>query len=353
MDTEIYCFILKKEGLQVRRETLEREEFCDTVSDLLSSIRQQDKPGTGKEQAQKLYTLIVKFLKADIATSRELIVIPDGLLNYIPFEVLHDGEHFLVETHTISYAPSVSFLLGSRHQRKTAEGFLGFGEPAYDEGGGSIARVESLTRGYFRSREVAWTPLPGTRKELETIKKLVPGEKALFLGKDATEEKVKELASQYGTLHFATHGMLDDRKPLLYSALILAGANSRETDDGNDGYLRAAEIFTMSLNCDLVVLSGCQTGLGKNLSGEGLLGLSTAFFHAGAQSLIVSLWPVDDESTARLFGYFYENLLTLPRAEALREAKLRLMKEKESPFYWAPFILQEGVTRGTGHREDQ
>jgi len=162
----------------------------------------------------------------------------------------------------------------------------------------------------------------------------------VFVGPQATEAVAKEPGrlSTYRFVHFATHGIIDERT-LDLSGIMLGGSEASKYD----GLLQASEVFTLSLNADLVVLSACQSGLGKLVQGEGLVGLTRPFLYAGARSVLVSLWSVADQSTAKLMQQFYKNLVTLKqeKPEALRQAQLSFMKDNRfaHPFYWAPFVL--------------
>ena len=148
-----------------------------------------------------------------------------------------------------------------------------------------------------------------------------------------------EKLSLYKYLHFAAHGNVDEAHPAR-SGIVL----SPLTDPKEDGTLQMNEIMQLKLNADLVTLSACRTGLGKLLHGEGMIGLTRAFIYAGANSVVVSLWNVNDVATASLMKSFYQNLQSgMPKAEALRQAKLELLTgEKRAwrhPYYWAPFVL--------------
>ncbi len=161
----------------------------------------------------------------------------------------------------------------------------------------------------------------------------------VYTGKEATEAVFKNEARDYRILHFATHFLSNDIQPL-YSTIVLAHGN----ENGDDGYLQTHEVFNARLNADLVVLSACNTGVGKLRKGEGLVGASRAFLYAGAPSLLVSLWSVNDEATSTIMTWFYEGLKAgLNKRQALRQAKLEYVKSVEGPekdpFYWAPFIL--------------
>jgi CHAT domain-containing protein len=204
-----------------------------------------------------------------------------------------------------------------------------------------------------------------SRREVQQIAKLYPNDEvALFLREQAREENVKAEGrlSHYRLIHFAAHGLLNENKPQ-YSGLVLtlspeAGNPKSElqtsdlrpqTSDrvnpqsAEDGLLQVYEIFNLKLNADLVVLSACETGLGKQVKGEGLIGLTRAFMYAGTSSVVVSLWKVLDTSTADLMVRFYRHLKDgkLSKAEALRQAQLELIRHGKfaHPYFWAPFVL--------------
>ena len=149
-----------------------------------------------------------------------------------------------------------------------------------------------------------------------------------------------ELA-RYRIVHFATHGVLDDKRPEL-SGLLLSMVN--EHGRQQDGFLGLNSIYNLKLSAELVVLSACQTGLGKEVKGEGLIGLTRGFMYAGAARVVASLWKVDDEATAELMKRFYRRMLqdNMPAAAALRAAQVEMWQQKQwrSPYYWASFVLQ-------------
>ncbi len=186
--------------------------------------------------------------------------------------------------------------------------------------------------------------LPFTRKEAQTILSLVPANERLAAFDFAASQMTAtnpELA-QYRYVHFATHGLLNPLHPEL-SGIVLSLFNEQGAEQ--DGFLRVHEIFNLNLPAELVVLSGCRTGLGKDVRGEGLIGLTRGFMYAGAARVLVSLWDVDDQSTSELMGRLYRGMLgkrQLAPAAALREAQVALWREKrwQAPYYWAAFTLQ-------------
>jgi CHAT domain-containing protein len=196
-------------------------------------------------------------------------------------------------------------------------------------------------------------PLTYSNREVTAIAKLhQQADVAVYRRSDASEETVKtnEHLGSARRIHFATHGIMSERQPH-YSGLILSlpppttnpKSEIRNPKSVEDGLLQVYEIFNLKLNAELVVLSACETGLGKEVKGEGLIGLTRAFMYAGTPSVVVSLWQVADRSTADLMVKFYEQLnQRRDKAEALRRAKLAMIERggvSAQPFSWAPFIL--------------
>lgn len=165
----------------------------------------------------------------------------------------------------------------------------------------------------------------------------------VFIGRDATEKSFKNLAPRYSVVHLATHGVIDNRHPL-YSHLLLT---KTEGDPENDGRLEARRIMDLNLNADLAVLSACETANGKVAPGEGVIGMSWAFFVAGTRSIVVSQWKINSASTSELMAAFYANLHSdreetdRNKPQAIRRASLRLLKNDRyrQPFNWAGFVL--------------
>jgi CHAT domain-containing protein/tetratricopeptide (TPR) repeat protein len=300
--------------------------------------------GLHAADAYELYRLLLLPAAAELRDKPRLILAPDGPLYSLSFEVLLTGPvegnaavrrdlPYLLRDHSVSYIPSASVLAQLPTQSRpsswaTDEGklFVGVGDP----------------------EAIPSRSLPAARDEIRRIASSFPAERTVtFLGPEASEENVKRSAAVKSAryLHFATHGVLDESTPEL-SGLRLAHAG----DTAEDGLLQVRDVFNLQLHADLVVLSACQTGMGKEVSGEGLIGMTRAFLYAGAASVLVSLWRVDDESTADLMVSFYRHLeRSGDKSEALRLAKLDLIDRSPyfQPYYWAPFILV-GEAQGSG-----
>lgn len=277
--------------------------------------------------SSSLYEMLVKPVEASLSDADSLIIVPDGGLYYLAFESLSGGPskaRYLIERFPISYAPSATSLLELSQPAPAAppKTLLAFGDPTYANAAISGTRGPELTQ------------LPFTREEVAGIASLFPREQSvLYLGANARQGSVKdETLDRYRYIHFATHGILDESHPER-SALALS-----------DGLLEVREVANLRLRADLVTLSACASGLGELVSGEGMLGLVRAFLYAGASSVAVSLWNVNDAATSALMKEFYRNLSrSIPPEEALRRAQLSLIRQTSSPWrhphYWAPFVL--------------
>ena len=312
---------------------------------------------------------------------KRLLIVPDGALEYLPFAALaiprqassssaaRTGAFVpLMVEHEVTSIPSASTLAVLRSElqsRAPAEKVVAvFADPVFDKtdervsedlsrkaGGHHGARIASATEKNvavdtaISADEVLPLPrLPYTRQEADAILALAPptGRKAA-LGFDANRAAVmSDDLSKYRLIHFATHSFLDSVHPELSSiALSMFDRQGRP----QEGFLRAHEIFNLKLEAELVVLSACRTGLGKEVKGEGVYGMTRGFMYAGSRRVLVSLWDVQDQATARLMSDFYRGILgakRLPAAAALRAAQIAVWRDGRwaAPYYWAGFVLQ-------------
>ncbi len=300
------------------------------------------------QACQRLYEQLIAPAADAIAEVDTLLIVPDRELYYLPFETLMSADGaYLLAGRAVAYIPSASVLssLGRPPSAPSARRFVGFAQP-FDPGvlapeTPAETAPEPTTRGSAEPfQRWSWRPLPGSVEEVRSIARLFPpASAAVYADTEASEGKVKRdpQVARAHFLHFAAHGLVDDHEPA-YSGLLLGA----DPASGEDGLLQVHEIFDLRLDAELVVLSACDTGLGKRLRGEGILGLSRAFFYAGATSLVVSLWPVADASSGELMQDFYRHLQRgAGKAEALAAAKRELIAggRYAHPFYWAPFIL--------------
>jgi CHAT domain-containing protein/tetratricopeptide (TPR) repeat protein len=297
-------------------------------------------------QAQTLFSELIRPAESILKGKHRLVLAPDGTLSYLPFEsLLTKTEHpktihfeslpYLVSDYDVYYVPSASVLasvIKNNHQKNDQpKQLLALADPWLKDSGEGIATV----RGWG-----TLGPLPNARTEVQSIARLYPKDQVtVFEGRQASEKNFKQADLQeYRRIHFASHGLIDEEKPE-YSALVL----SSDDKGSEDGYLTMREVFDLKLNADLVVLSACKTGLGKEVRGEGVTGISRASLCAGTPSVLVSLWDVYDRSTADLMTSFYKNMEvnSKDKSAALREARLQMIASKKfsHPYYWAPFVL--------------
>ncbi len=327
----------------------------------LISDRSSDRRA-GFEAAERIGRELLPFDEDEgLRKAKSIIVIPDGALHNLPFEAIRvrgeDGPRYLVEDMAVSYCPSSSSLLALKSPmkpRKWKKDVLAIGGPNYDQaiangeavplarsaGGGTSGRLDGMTL----------PPLPFSRKEVLDIAKLFSaGAVDVLAGDAANEANIKRLSlKDYRIIHFACHGFLDERFPLR-SALALSQTKASE----DDGLLQMNEIYGLSMNAELVVLSACQTAKGLLVGSEGPLGVARPFFFAGARSVIASLWTLNDRASVVFMGQFYKALIAgQPTIEALRSAKTSMLGSKWAhPFYWAGFMLQGAPSFGGADHE--
>jgi CHAT domain-containing protein len=303
-----------------------------------------------RAQASRLYNLLIRPAESQLAAAQRLLISPDGPLHSLPFGALVRTEpgrspSFLVESKPLHRATSATvYAQLAKTRRETAlaaDSVVVFGDPRYPplapDRLGSEPELRSAVRNGLRLR-----PLRFAREEVEGIAELFPGRARTYVGLEATEARVKSLGPDVRYIHFASHGHIDERFPL-NSGLALT-IPERPVEGMDNGLLQAWEIFDgLHLDADLVTLSGCNTGLGKELGGEGLQGLTRAFHYAGARSVVASLWSVSDRSTARLMRTFYAQLASgKTKDDALRAAQVQLLGAggaSAHPRHWAAFEL--------------
>lgn len=369
------------------------EKTAQRYYELLTARAQHVKFETPEEKRARVEQADAELSKVAVELSRQLLgpaaaqlgtkrllVVGDGILHLVPFAALPDPTDTtrpLIVRHEIANAPSASALAELRREqqgRKVASKAIAvLADPVFEKedervkalmsgrGSAELRKPENvkarsspddssdeLTRAVKEtgvSSEGSIIPrLPFTRQEANAIAALIPPperEEALDFDASRTTATSDSL-SQYRFIHFATHGLLNNDHPEL-SGLVLSLVDKQGQEQ--DGFLRTSEIFRLKLPVELVVLSGCRTGLGKQTKGEGMMGLTQGFMYAGAARVIVSLWDVNDLATAELMARFYKSMLGkehLSPAGALRAAQISIWQDKrwQSPYYWSAFVLQ-------------
>ncbi|RLB20332.1 MAG: hypothetical protein DRG71_09890 [Deltaproteobacteria bacterium] len=288
------AFIIHKDSFSVVEIPMDKEELVDKTSELRARIKMI----TGvKRVSNEIYNGLIKPLEP-MLNGKELIIVPHGILHYLPFNALHDGKEWFVEKYKARFMQNASMLrfLREKGKAKIETAFV-VGNPTKDL---EFAEIEA--------KKVA---------DKFNVKPLLRDE--------ARKEVVVEGSKGKDILHFSCHGMFEAGFPR-FSRLMLADDN-----------LLVAEVYNLDLNADVVTLSACETGLGGLTNGDEIEGLTRAFMRAGTPSVIASLWSVDDESTSELFLRYYDG--RGDKVERLRKAQIETMKEYAHPFYWAGFVM--------------
>jgi len=331
--------------------------------------------------AYRLYERIIKPVEYFLAGKKTVLIIPHGPLSSLPFELLVDSQahatkrfwsaserpSYLVEKYAFCYAPSassLSFLRTRKREKKPGWNLVAFGDAVYSDpekkrefNPGADKLMAMLGAGPRGARGNELKPLPGARKEISEIVRIVGGSTQTYLGPQATETLFRKAdLSRYNYVHLATHGVLLSRAGRFQNQPAILF--SLYGDHENDGFLQLGEVFGLKLNSDLVVVSSCLSS-DKMQPGESgaMMGLARAFLFAGTDSVILSMWEVNDESTAKLFIEMYRNLKEGAKSDALRQAKLTLLSNPGTshPYYWAPFILMgnwKAAFRPSSNAED-
>jgi CHAT domain-containing protein len=303
-----YVFMLSPSSVAVYKLTT--DDLAKDVHDFRKMIT-LNASESYKARAEALYRQLFAFVEPSIKT-RKLIIVPHGALHYLPFCALAQGGNYLIDRYSIRTLPSasvLSFLKARTGQPRTGRSLI-LGNPKLDDPKYDLqfAQAEALAVGA-----------------------ILPNSKVL-LRSEATKTNFMAESSQFSIIHLAVHGTFDPDKPL-DSSLLLSG------DKVSDGLLTSADLYRLSLHADLVVLSACETALGKVASGDDVIGFTRGFLYAGAGSLISSLWQVDDQATHDLMVDFYSNRKTMPKDESLRQAQIKVKQKYPHPFYWAAFLL--------------
>ena len=353
-EEQTHLFVVNKASVRVFPLPLGRDALAQRVTRFRELVTRQ-RLGDPSDLGAQLYEALIRPAGDALTRADRVLIAPDGPLQTLPFAALVSrrapAQRYFVEDkpfHMISsmtvYAETRRWAAERRRETQTpAAGrmVLAFGDPVYVKGqsGAASGGAAALSR-----RGLNLAPLPRTREEVEQITKLFGTSARVRLGREATETAAKRDAAGADILHFAVHGWMDAAMGL-NSGLALSQPEALgvtpTTED--DGLLQAWEIFErVRVRADLVVLSACETGLGQDLRGEGLIGLTRAFLYAGARSVVVSLWDVSDAGAAELMRTFYQALQKGDSKDvALRHAMLSTLRNpaRRHPFYWTPFNL--------------
>lgn len=348
-DSTIYVFTVLKNDLKAL-EIKKPKDFSKTIENFRNEIIRPQPIHDATNFAKKsteLYDLLLRGCLETLPKSvNKLIIAPDDVLSYLPFEILIPNNKqssdfrkndFLLKHYQISYAYSANLLLEQKRAKKhdATQVFAGFA-PKYEDKDTLISAANITSRAAL-TRDGAYE-LKGAKDEVNAISQLINGK--IFAEASATEGAFKQEANRYKILHFAMHSLTDDKEPM-FSKLLFT-MNPKDTTQ--DGDLTAGELYAMQFNADLAVLSACNTGFGAISRGEGVMSLARAFTYAGVPATVTSLWKVPDITTKEIMVEFYKNLKQgMTKDAALRQAKLTyLTNAPESiaanPYFWAGFV---------------
>jgi len=347
-ENTIYTFLIKRNKVDLYKTTID-STFYINVNNVIKAISNNNFSHHGYDEFAQfqassyfIYNLLFKNLKDKIKTD-DLIIIPDGILAYLPFEVLITENNnykkinykelpYLIFNNTISYYHSANFIINDKHS-KTASINIGAFAPSY-------AHIEEIQTPIFSTRlqyREKLFPLKGIKEEVNKVTELISGDK--FLDKEASESIFKEVAHNYDILHLAMHTIMDDQNPM-YSKM----AFTQNNDSIEDGFLNTYELYNLKLNSRMAVLSSCNSGTGKMQRGEGVMSMARGFIYSGCPSIIMTLWSVEDKSGVKLMTNFYENLIKgKSKSEALRLSKIKFLQDADQlrahPYFWSGYVV--------------
>jgi CHAT domain-containing protein len=310
--TNRYVYVAWAGGLEVKPVTM--EEGDAQYIEFLQAVKKRRK--SAMDLSPIVYNQLLKPVES-LIRGKDLLIIPQGELHYLPFAALHDGEKYLMQSRSIRYLPS-ALMLALARPAASATSTSG------------IKRMLILGNPDLGKSEL---DLPSAQEEAQTLQGMFKENSELFIRRAATESLLKDRIKEFSHIHVASHGEFFSGNPLA-SRLRLA------RDNRNDGELTVSEVYDLAINADLVMLSACETGLGKVNGGDDVIGLMRGFLYSGARAVIGTLWEVDDEATSEIAQRFYANLRKgLTNAKALAEAQEYFVQKKPHPFYWAAFSM--------------
>ncbi len=310
-EDQTVAWIFDAQGLRIAKVPIKRDELRKEVQRFRTAL--VDRNAAIRDSAARLHQILIKPI-GPIA-GRNLVIVPHDSLHHIPFQALWDGERYMLAANAISYAPSTAVLVQLANSRNASRPrqLVAFGNP--DLGNDSLA-------------------LPGAEREVQNIKAIFPNTVAIT-GAQATKQRFVAEVPRNTMIHVAAHAEFDDVDPV-YSRLRLA------SEKGESGFLTAREVYGLDFGgTSLVTLSACESGMTRITRGDEIWGFARSFLAAGAPTLVLSLWPVADDSTEKLMTAFYKQLVNSSLREAMQKAQIEVSRIPgfEHPFFWAPFNL--------------
>ena len=320
-----------------------KDNLDKLIQNYLTSINKRQKKKF-KRLSNQLYDILIRRLEPLIAQNSKIIVIPHKLMYYVPFETLMKDKKYLIENYEVMYSYSYRFYFSRRNNGNSSKkGLLAFA-PVFGSGKTKKQNVaqfkyKNLRSAHFFNEDDKLAELPESENEVKEVSKMflinkIPAE--LFLRSKASKKHFIDKHSEYNYIHLATHGFINERKPSL------SGLFFYKEEAQNNSILYTSESYNLKLNAKLLVLSSCESGLGKSINGEGILSISKGFLYSGTQNVIQSLWKVFDKHTKDLMVEFYKQHLNgFSISKSLQIAKLKLISKDFSSFpkNWGGFVL--------------
>lgn len=354
-DSNLYAFLITAEDIRIWEqpyESLPQElsEMRETLSSHKVPLNDAEKTAQFDDftnRARQLYLRLFAPYLGSLNAYKDLIIIPDGPLGYLAFDVLlaeevpknalvnlsYEHLPFLLKSHQLRYGYSSTLLLEKAGAVQSTQSYAGFA-PSYSSDPTGLTRLQQV-RDVVQGELAGFTNLTHNQSEIQLAASLFGGEQ--FLGTQATLNQFQQHAPDHQILHLAMHAFVNDSLPLL-SGLVFASTK----DTGVEQILFGLDLYNMNLNADLTILSACQTGYGKIQRGEGIMSLARAFKYAGCPNILMTLWSADDQASGEIVSSFLRQLKSgEEKDEALRQAKLDYLKhgDQKHPFFWANFVL--------------
>jgi CHAT domain-containing protein len=346
-DSLLYVFVVNRKYRELLTVRI-GESFISNISDLRNLLSEPSFSGKARTEFNRflmagtsLYALLIEPAEKYLLSSN-LLISPDNLLSYLPFEVLlrsgYQGKeilyrklNYLMNDYNISYAYSAAFINEKSGEIQRPEERMVAFAPSYPP----VLGIDSIFAD--RQAEKVLYDLPEARNEAEYVAGISGGK--VFRNLEATENRFKAEAGKYGIIHLAMHTVVSDQKPM-NSAMIFAGV----PDSADDGLLRTYEVYGIPMKARMVVLSSCNTGIGALSSGEGILSLARGFLYSGSRSVVMSLWKIDDRSGTEIVKMFYEELRKgRTKSKALRYARNKYLSDadqlKSHPYFWSALVV--------------
>ncbi len=360
-DSSLFVFYISAKEFKVNKIDITRiqiQKMMSSITSMYSGIAgidniylNQDLFSFNAKASNEFYNLILKNVMSSIPPNEKVIFSLPAEMSFIPLEFLvtdfenedspfyYNNKKFLIEKYPVSYTPSVSiYMLQKKAKKSQNKNMLLVGDPLIDNKDFAASyRGGLLEDNSFKANGIVLYPLKYSQQEVKKISELFSNTSVL-LSEDATEQKFKDNAINSNVIHLSTHSFLYKDQPLI---IFSQSKNNRE-----DGYLEGSEIISLKLNSDLIVLSSCKSGIGSVDKAEGVIGMQKSFFEAGAKSVVVSLWDVNDKYTSLFMQSFYKFLSDgYDKSEALRQAKIFFKKNySANPYYWAAFVLSGNIS---------